>query len=205
VRRRSAQTVDIPVVLPLTGGAAFLGHGERTALQIAEKLVNAEGGINTAGLLTFLEGASLVGWGSQSYTLDAFTGERPLHIGGLLVPPQGLWLLGIALAINRGVAFTLARTRIGRAFQACAENPWPAPTSTSPATPLRRCSGPQRPGARKPVSAPAPTPSSPSSACTTSPAARQRPADGRPETARDRPRPHGPAPPPAPRRARRRP
>ncbi len=42
----AAQTVDIPVVLPLTGGAAFLGQGERTALQIAEKLVNAEGGVN---------------------------------------------------------------------------------------------------------------------------------------------------------------
>jgi len=41
-----AQTVDIPVVLPLTGGAAFLGQGERTALQIVERLVNAEGGIN---------------------------------------------------------------------------------------------------------------------------------------------------------------
>ncbi len=42
----SAQPVDIPVVLPLTGGAAFLGQGERTALQIAEKLVNADGGVN---------------------------------------------------------------------------------------------------------------------------------------------------------------
>ena len=79
--------------------------------------------ILTAGLLTFLEGASLVVWGSQSYTLDAFTGERPLRIGGLLVPSQGLWLLGIAVAINLGVALTLSRTRLGRAFQACAENP----------------------------------------------------------------------------------
>ena len=42
----AAQTVDVPVVLPLTGAAAFLGQGERTALQIAEGLVNAEGGIN---------------------------------------------------------------------------------------------------------------------------------------------------------------
>jgi branched-chain amino acid transport system substrate-binding protein len=40
----AAQPVQIPVVLPLTGGAAFLGQGERTALQIAEKVVNAEGG-----------------------------------------------------------------------------------------------------------------------------------------------------------------
>jgi branched-chain amino acid transport system substrate-binding protein len=37
--------VDIPVVLPLTGGAAFLGQGERTALQIAEKVINDQGGV----------------------------------------------------------------------------------------------------------------------------------------------------------------
>jgi branched-chain amino acid transport system substrate-binding protein len=31
---------EIPVVLPLTGGAAFLGQGERNALQLVEKVVN---------------------------------------------------------------------------------------------------------------------------------------------------------------------
>jgi branched-chain amino acid transport system substrate-binding protein len=40
----AGQSLDIPVVLPLTGGAAFLGQGERNALQIAEKVVNAAGG-----------------------------------------------------------------------------------------------------------------------------------------------------------------
>jgi branched-chain amino acid transport system substrate-binding protein len=44
----AAQSVSIPVVLPLTGGAAFLGQGERTALQIAEKVVNEQGGIGGA-------------------------------------------------------------------------------------------------------------------------------------------------------------
>ena len=33
----------IPVVLPLTGGAAFLGQGERKALQLVEKVVNTGG------------------------------------------------------------------------------------------------------------------------------------------------------------------
>ncbi len=41
----AAQPLTIPVVLPLTGGAAFLGQGERTALQLAEKVVNAQGGV----------------------------------------------------------------------------------------------------------------------------------------------------------------
>ncbi len=38
-----AQPVDIPVVLPLTGGAAFLGQGERDALRIVEGVINASG------------------------------------------------------------------------------------------------------------------------------------------------------------------
>ncbi len=36
---------EIPVVLPLSGGAAFLGQSERRSLEIAEKAINAEGGI----------------------------------------------------------------------------------------------------------------------------------------------------------------
>jgi branched-chain amino acid transport system substrate-binding protein len=44
----AAQPVEIPVVLPLTGGAAFLGQGERSSLLIAEKVINNEGGVGGA-------------------------------------------------------------------------------------------------------------------------------------------------------------
>jgi len=42
-----AQAADreINVILPLTGGASFLGKAEQIALQLAEKLVNENGGI----------------------------------------------------------------------------------------------------------------------------------------------------------------
>jgi branched-chain amino acid transport system substrate-binding protein len=43
---RAAENLDIPVVLPLTGGAAFLGQGERDALKIQQDMVNARGGLN---------------------------------------------------------------------------------------------------------------------------------------------------------------
>ncbi len=43
--RGRAQQIEIPVVLPLTGGASFLGQGERDALRIMEGLVNADGGL----------------------------------------------------------------------------------------------------------------------------------------------------------------
>ncbi len=40
----------INVILPLTGGAAFLGKGEQQALQLLETVVNKEGGINGQSL-----------------------------------------------------------------------------------------------------------------------------------------------------------
>ena len=42
---RAADNFDIDVVMPLTGGGSFLGQGEQQALQLAEKVANANGGI----------------------------------------------------------------------------------------------------------------------------------------------------------------
>lgn len=41
----AAEPVTIPVVLPITGHGAFLGTGEKQSLELAEKSVNAAGGI----------------------------------------------------------------------------------------------------------------------------------------------------------------
>jgi branched-chain amino acid transport system substrate-binding protein len=46
----AAETFDIPVVLPLTGGAAFLGQGEKQALELQEKLINGQGGLKGTAL-----------------------------------------------------------------------------------------------------------------------------------------------------------
>lgn len=42
---RAADSFDIPVIMPLTGGGSFLGQGEQKSLQLAEKVANAGGGI----------------------------------------------------------------------------------------------------------------------------------------------------------------
>src|SRR5579871_3792023 len=41
----AADPFQIPVIMPLTGGGAFLGTSENQSLQIIEKMVNAAGGI----------------------------------------------------------------------------------------------------------------------------------------------------------------
>ncbi len=42
----AAEPYKINVILPLTGGASFLGRGEQQALQIFQTLINKDGGIN---------------------------------------------------------------------------------------------------------------------------------------------------------------
>ncbi len=42
---RAADPYKIDVILPLTGGAAFLGQGERQALQLFQARINKEGGV----------------------------------------------------------------------------------------------------------------------------------------------------------------
>ncbi len=42
----AAEPYKIDVILPLTGGAAFLGKGEQQALQLLQSTVNQDGGIN---------------------------------------------------------------------------------------------------------------------------------------------------------------
>jgi branched-chain amino acid transport system permease protein len=87
------------------------------------RLTNSNMLMMTAGLLTFFEGLVLVIWGSQPYALPPFSGERPLRVGELLLPTQGLWVFGVTIAIIVALGFVLMRTRMGQSLRACAENP----------------------------------------------------------------------------------
>jgi branched-chain amino acid transport system permease protein len=77
----------------------------------------------TAGLLTFIGGLTLIVWGSQPYIVPPFSGEQPIAMFGILVPSQGLWIAAIAIVIVAGVWYLIARTAVGKALVACAENP----------------------------------------------------------------------------------
>lgn len=97
--------------------------GAATFVPGLSRLSNANMLMMTAGLLTMFEGGIVVLWGSQPYALTPFTGERPLDIHGILVPTQGLWVIGTTAAVILGLYLLLSRTSIGQALRACAENP----------------------------------------------------------------------------------
>ena len=80
--------------------------------------------ILTAGLLTTLEGLSLVVWGSQPYALPPFSGEAPVAVLGSAPADPGLLdRRHGARDHHRRLWFLLMRTALGKALRACAENP----------------------------------------------------------------------------------
>jgi branched-chain amino acid transport system permease protein len=74
------------------------------------------------GLLTAFEGAAFLLYGSNPFSLRAFSGAKALHIGGLFVVPQDFWVIG-ATALSVGIlAWVMSRTVVGKALRATAEN-----------------------------------------------------------------------------------
>ena len=120
--------LGLPPLLSAAGGIVATGVlatllGVTVFVPGLERLPPGPMFILTVGLLTSLQGLSIVLWGSQAYTLTSFSGERPLSMWGLRIPPQGVWLLGTTAFVACALAYLLGGTRIGRAFRACAENP----------------------------------------------------------------------------------
>lgn len=79
--------------------------------------------IITIALHLALKGVALILWGTQPYTLPAFTPGPPLRVLGAVVARQSLWVLGAAAAVLAGLWWSFTRTVPGRALRACAVNP----------------------------------------------------------------------------------
>jgi branched-chain amino acid transport system permease protein len=87
------------------------------------RLSNANVLMLTAGILTMIEGISLVVWGSQPYAMPPFSGEAPLSFGAILIPTQAFWVFGATAVCIAALWFLIAKTKLGSALRACAENP----------------------------------------------------------------------------------
>ena len=87
------------------------------------RLSNANVLMLTAGILTMIEGFSLVVWGSQPYAMPPFSGEAPLAFGAILIPTQAFWVFGATAVCIAALWFLIAKTKLGKALRACAENP----------------------------------------------------------------------------------
>jgi branched-chain amino acid transport system permease protein len=115
----------LPAALAAVAASTAFGVlvGAVTFVPAVSRLPGSSALVLTAGLLTFFIGVTLVVWGNQPYALPPFSGEAPFVIAGLRVPTQGVWLAAVSGALMVGLWLLLAKTTLGRALRACAENP----------------------------------------------------------------------------------
>ena len=114
-----AAAVAAAVIAALVGGVM-----EQIIVRPARRRLSISGTlILLVGLLIFFEGASLIIWGSQPYAIPTFSGDRPIMVGGIGIPTQGLWITAVTGGIVVVLWYLLTRTIFGKALRACAENP----------------------------------------------------------------------------------
>jgi branched-chain amino acid transport system permease protein len=82
--------------------------------------------IATVGAAFALETAGMMIWGREALALPAFTGERPIAVGGATIVPQTLWVVGLTVVIVVALQLFYRRSLFGKAVRACAVNPMAA-------------------------------------------------------------------------------
>jgi branched-chain amino acid transport system permease protein len=113
------------IAVALVTTAALGAAVERWAIRPA-RASEVRGIIITLGVGVTLQGVAVLLWGTDARPMPAFSGERPLALLGVTVPPQALWVLGTALALMVVLHLFFGRTYLGKAFRACAVNPYAA-------------------------------------------------------------------------------
>jgi len=73
--------LEVPAILPLTGGNAFAGSGQRTALLVLQGLVNRGGGIGGRSLVFDIHDSQSSSQVAVELTREYVSGQAPVFIG----------------------------------------------------------------------------------------------------------------------------
>ena len=78
--------------------------------------------IITIGASILLRGLASLVWDKNIHPLPAFSGDRPIAVGGATILPQSLWVLGVTLVVVAGLWWFFNRTLHGKAMLATSHN-----------------------------------------------------------------------------------
>jgi len=102
--------------------AALGGFMERFAIHTARRASGLTLIIITIGLSISLRGLALLIWGTETYSLPAFSKGGPLFIGGAAVNPQSIWVFGLTAVTLAGLYAFFELTYWGKAVKASVIN-----------------------------------------------------------------------------------
>ncbi|MGA7983889.1 MAG: branched-chain amino acid ABC transporter permease [Burkholderiales bacterium] len=78
--------------------------------------------IITIGASILLRGLAGLVWDKNLHALPAFSGDRPIALGGATIVPQSLWVVGVTLLVVAALWWFFNRTLHGKAMLATSHN-----------------------------------------------------------------------------------
>lgn len=79
--------------------------------------------ITAIGVSIVLQTLGMIIWTPNPQTFPDLLPTDPIHIGGAILAPKQMLILGVAAAMMAGLTLLVNKTRLGRAMRATAENP----------------------------------------------------------------------------------
>ncbi len=122
----SLVALGMPMPVAIVGAVAIAAVVglllERLAVGRARKADVVTLIIITIGASIFLRGLAQLVWDKRIHSLAPLSGERPIAVLGATILPQGLWVLGVTVAIVVALSWFFNRTRLGKAMLATSYN-----------------------------------------------------------------------------------
>jgi len=122
----SLVALGMPMPVAIVGAVAIAAVVglllERLAVGRARKADVVTLIIITIGASIFLRGLAQIVWDKRIHSLAPLSGERPIAVLGATILPQGLWVLGVTVAIVVALSWFFNRTRLGKAMLATSYN-----------------------------------------------------------------------------------
>ena len=118
------QGVSLPVAFPVAVVVTvFAGLAmEKFAIQPAKNSPIVSLLIITLGVGSVIRGLVQIFLGKDNHMLPAFSGEKPISVGGATISPQTLWVLGVTLVVILMFAWFFGKTTLGKATMATHHN-----------------------------------------------------------------------------------
>lgn len=104
--------------------AALIGFGiEKVSISPVKNATFINLIIITIGISIALRAVGLFAWGTYPKSLEPFSENVPIQIGGAVLMPQSLWVIGALIVLLTFLYMFFEKTMISSALKACVINP----------------------------------------------------------------------------------
>ena len=114
----------IPAIASAIAGCVLFGAVFQRLTLSPDRRLSADAALMvTVGGAFVARGVAMVLFGREPLSLPSFSGERPIFIADVAIATQSIWIFAALLVTTVTLWWFFEKTYVGKAMQACAQNP----------------------------------------------------------------------------------